>query len=96
MVREMRDEGNGRLPVAVLIPERHVEDLRHLLCEAFTEQELLRIAVAIGIQPEELPDPVCRGIARRLIDLAVERRLLADLLEECRETRPLHPWPALN
>lgn len=96
MVREMQDEENGRLPVAVLIPKRNLEHVRRLLCEEFNDRELLNIAIAVGVDPRMLSAPVCRGQARTLLELVQEYGLLADLLAECREARPFANWPNLN
>lgn len=93
MAREMRDREDGRLPVALQNREHKMEHLHRLLCEEFNDKEILDVAIAVGVRPDELPGLVCRDKARALLDLLRARERLADLIEECREVRPFTLWP---
>lgn len=68
--------------------------LNHLLAEQFNMEELNNLAFDIGIKPESFSGNTIEARALSLVEYAVRRGKLPDLLARCLELRPAVTWPA--
>lgn len=67
--------------------------LQRLLGSHFDLSELQTVCFEVGVDHENLPAKTKDELARELILYQARRQRLAELIEECRQRRPLIDWP---
>lgn len=67
--------------------------LRRLLEEHFTREELNTLCHDIGVEYDNWSNFDKRVLCRELVRHAKKHSLLADLVQECRKQQPAVPWP---
>ncbi|UCC52145.1 MAG: hypothetical protein JSV68_24080, partial [Anaerolineaceae bacterium] len=67
--------------------------LRDQLSECFDKSELNNLCFDLDIKHEDLPAQTLTGIARELIAYCLRHKRLDNLIERCRQLRPLVAWP---
>jgi hypothetical protein len=90
---ELQQQLTGKTAGSTSSPQPDVNPVRmfRLMYQHFEKEELITLSFMLGIEDEDLPEPK-KSFTRELIRTAQNRQRLPELLELCRQERPLVEW----